>query len=207
MTRPLPEAADPNPAFASTTNQAGSAFNCWGPGGQAFTDPNDNPGNPGNPTSNQGAHLTGSYAYNAYLLRDTPSGDNTVLYGSKGANNARNASWLYVPPVPSSSEVPAICDGVWSTAWPKEADNITGVPSLYAPAGTGTMNIGNNWTRICIARHGMAINVGFMDGHATTVQLPDLWTLKWHKGWNLANLPTPNDLTTVRNTIKNMYKG
>ena len=31
----------------------------------------------------------------------------------------------------------------------------------------------------------MAINVGFLDGHAALVELPDLWKLKWHKGWDL----------------------
>jgi prepilin-type processing-associated H-X9-DG protein len=33
--------------------------------------------------------------------------------------------------------------------------------------------------RFCIARHGQATNIVFLDGHAETVALADLWSLKW----------------------------
>ena len=53
----------------------------------------------------------------------------------------------------------------------------------------------------------MAINVGFMDGHATTVSLPDLWTLRWHAEWDSKQIPGgyPNGLTTIARTIKSEY--
>ena len=35
--------------------------------------------------------------------------------------------------------------------------------------------------RFCVDRHDYAINVGFMDGSARNVRLPDLWKLRWHK--------------------------
>jgi hypothetical protein len=103
-----------------------------------------------------------------------------------------------------STEVPCVVDGIWSNGWPK--DDELPPDSLYQPAGPGpNMNIGNNWTRCCIARHGMAVNVGFEDGHASTVQLPDLWRLRWHSKWNLtivnANMPQ------IRAKIKDLYKG
>jgi prepilin-type processing-associated H-X9-DG protein len=50
---------------------------------------------------------------------------------------------------------------------------------------TSTVNVGSvsanfsMMTRICMARHGRAINVVFFDGHAETVNLPDLWGLQW----------------------------
>ena len=71
------------------------------------------------------------------------------------------------------------------------------------PAGGPPMSISNNWTRLCVARHNMAINVGFMVGHVSTVPLPDLWTLPWHREWdvNLVNFDK------VRADIKARYKG
>jgi prepilin-type processing-associated H-X9-DG protein len=83
---------------------------------------------------------------------------------------------------------------------------------------------GNQWTRIMVARHFMAINVGFLDGHATTVSLPDLWNLKWSGTWDLTSpISGPSgyppsgsmqhmgsqvsNLPTWRNTILSEYKG
>jgi prepilin-type processing-associated H-X9-DG protein len=65
------------------------------------------------------------------------------------------------------------------------------------------MNIKPNWKRIVIARHYMAINVAFLDGHATTVQLPDLWRLKWHRDWD----NNAYNYDNIVSTIKARYKG
>jgi prepilin-type processing-associated H-X9-DG protein len=38
--------------------------------------------------------------------------------------------------------------------------------------------------RICLKRHaGRFVNVAFVDGHAESVLLPDLWQLKWSNGF------------------------
>ena len=104
-----------------------------------------------------------------------------------------------------SAEVPVICDGIWPTAWPKDETAIDDVPaSLYDNTGGGTsMNIGNNWTRICVARHRSAINVGFMDGHVTTTELQDLWNLPWHRQWNKTHF----NYDTVKDKVKSRFKG
>jgi len=219
--RLCPEATEPNPLYPSTGNQPGTAFNCWGPGGQAMTDVNDN-GNGGpvaNPQSNVGRKLMGSYTYNGYLLRVDASGASNTLCAS---GQGMFEQWLQVPPVQHSSEVPAMCDGVWPTAWPKEKDACPN--NLYSDTGVPpALSISNNWTRIVIARHRTAINVGFMDGHASTVELADLWKLQWHQGWNLQQYMTggptgsppvvaaptyggPVDLVAIRNKIRGLYK-
>jgi prepilin-type processing-associated H-X9-DG protein len=126
-----------------------------------------------------------------------------------------------VPPLKKTTEIPIIFDAVWPTAWPKDppppADSSwvsEGPPgSLYAPAGGPPMAIGNNWTRVVIARHNMAINVGFMDGHATTVDLPQLWFLKWHGPasgplqWNPPTETTNPKFSEIKKAIRDAYKG
>jgi len=216
--RLCPEAFESNPAYASAdnnTNQPGTAFNCWGPGGQAMEDYSD----VSNPQNKNGRHLMGSYGYNGYLLRVHESGNSNTLLGG---GQAKYLNWIHVPPVRSSVEVPVIFDSVWPSAWPKETDAVPN--NLYADTGAPpALSIGNNWTRLCVARHGMAINVGFMDGHVSTVPLPDLWTLRWHNDWNLSKPqitgptgypPTTDaitygnavDMNAVRTKIKNLYK-
>jgi len=178
--RLCPEAPEPNPALmpnplpTGTTagpNMFGSAIYCWGPYGQAMRYFDDK----GNTQ-----HMAGSYTFNGYLLKSDISGDDTGLAKS---NNASNLKWLWVPPVKRGSNVPVISDGTWPSAWVKESEDITqsgdnGVPNLYNPAdnGSGGLDINkNNWRRVMVARHYMAINVSFMDGHASTIPLPDLW--------------------------------
>jgi prepilin-type processing-associated H-X9-DG protein len=58
-----------------------------------------------------------------------------------------------------------------------------------------------NWRRIMVARHGMALNISYVDGHAATVSLADLWKQNWHRGWK-----SPN--TTIQESIrKNIRAG
>src|SRR3954463_16379326 len=63
--RLCPEAEEENLATPAG-NEAGTASNCWGPRGQALTDPNDNGGG-GTPQNKVGRHLMGSYCFNAFL--------------------------------------------------------------------------------------------------------------------------------------------
>ena len=44
--------------------------------------------------------------------------------------------------------------------------------------------------RMCIRRHGKAVNVSFFDGHAENVRLQKLWTLDWNREWHAPN-PLP----------------
>jgi prepilin-type N-terminal cleavage/methylation domain-containing protein/prepilin-type processing-associated H-X9-DG protein len=188
--RLCPEASDaPNPKFAAITNNPGGAFYAWGPKGQALQDPNT------------GKSLTGSYCLNGYLLREHSSGNNGSLVGS---GQAGAKSRLLIPPFRRSSETPVLSDGVWSTGWPKEADAVP--DSLYDPARLNGANMDINYSnmaRVCVARHFFAINVGFLDGHASTVQLPELWQIPWHRQWNP---PTGATYDNIKKQLKAMYK-
>jgi prepilin-type processing-associated H-X9-DG protein/prepilin-type N-terminal cleavage/methylation domain-containing protein len=217
MVRRCPEAAEPNMPYWPTTpvtgntpgpNMPGTAFNCWGPYGQAmrYFDPATWPP--------EASHMAGSYTDNGYALRISSSGNATTLLQS---GQAGSADRLLKYPIRNASETPVLSDGVWPTAWIKSADNnITGgnrIYSLYFSAATapnpptaGQLSISNNWRRIMVARHGFAINVAFADGHAETVQLPDLYYLKWHAVWNPLDLPGGQTLDSIRDYLRSLYK-
>jgi len=179
--RLCPEAALPNPAYTfdpatGDPNMPGAAFAHWGPGGQAMQY-FDHTWKPGQPPK----QLAGSYGFNGYCLRmDAGGNTNTLLNEAGGGNQALGRKRIWVPPLRYSAEIPIIYDATWPNGWPKMTDPLPNPLNLYAPAGAPAMNIGNDWTRVLIARHRMAINVGFMDGHCTTVELPDVFKLKWH---------------------------
>jgi prepilin-type N-terminal cleavage/methylation domain-containing protein/prepilin-type processing-associated H-X9-DG protein len=153
----------------SGQTDAGTAFNCWGPGRPV-----------------QGG-MMGSYFINNYLLRlgiATPTDDNSSISQSGGKKE-----WFWNIPLTEgkSSSIPILCDGIWQDGWPQESE---GPPAAPRTILTGDKN--GNMTRVCIARHnGAHINVVFVDGHATTVALQDLWTLDWHRDWKRPN-PLPN---------------
>jgi len=204
--RLCPEATTPNPSYAydpatGTPNMPGTAYNNWGPGGRAmqYFD-----------TDGTKKQLQGSYTFNGFCLRSHPSGDDAVLAKS---GQAADLALLWVPPFKRTAEIPIIADGTWPTAWPKDPRVANQGPpaSLYDPAGN-PMNIGNNWNRVCIARHGMAINVGFFDGHVGKVELPDLWTLPWHgpssgpTAWQVPDETTNPKMSAIKASIRAAFK-
>jgi len=99
----------------------------------------------------------GSYTLNAWI---TP--------------NFFNRSGIHKFPSPKgASNIPIFCDGIWVNTWPSDYD---------APPASlirGDTNPNFQMSRVCIARHGKAINVLFADYHVDRVALPDLWKLQW----------------------------
>ena len=55
-------------------------------------------------------------------------------------------------------------------------------PGRLDPHVTAGVGQGMAYT-VSIARHGRAVNVAFLDGHARTVRLEELWRLKWNNAW------------------------
>jgi prepilin-type processing-associated H-X9-DG protein len=85
-------------------------------------------------------------------------------------------------PVREPGRVPLLGDCVRDGGIPKHTDllptNLTAPVPLRFPASYEVVNLGMR--RFCLARHGRAINIVFMDWHAETVPLPELWRLKWN---------------------------
>lgn len=83
-------------------------------------------------------------------------------------------------PARSADRIPLFADATWPNGWPRHTDPapISLGPHRCAPGLPYTMD------RIfCIPRHGRAINVAFLDGHARPVPLAELWQLKWNNVW------------------------
>jgi prepilin-type processing-associated H-X9-DG protein len=78
--------------------------------------------------------------------------------------------------------VPLLGDGVYYWAIPKHDDPPPA--NLLAPCATrfppSYEPINGGLRRFCIARHGRAVNMVFLDGHAETVELTELWRLRWN---------------------------
>ena len=223
LVRRCPEAQEPNMPYWPTTpvtgtdpgpNMPGGAFMAWGPYGRAmrYFDPATWPP--------EASHMMGSYSGNGYELRSV-GGNATALFGEAGGGSSAaqrelGKNRLLKYPVKNASEVPTLSDGTWPNSWIKSTDNImTGggrIYSLYFSAAQnqgppgGTMDIGNDWRRIMVARHGFAINVVFADGHAETVLLPDLLKLKWHALWNPLDLPAGQTPEMIKEYLQSLYK-
>jgi prepilin-type processing-associated H-X9-DG protein len=99
-----------------------------------------------------------------------------TLCASYGHNSTAFGS--FVATLIRGVETPVIADSIYYNSFVNEWGS---APSdlesgLNAQGQTGG-------TTVCIDRHSMAVNVGFMDGHAENVKLPDLWTLRWAPNW------------------------
>jgi len=110
---------------------------------------------------------SGSYGINLWLL-------------PKGAYMAQfppSKSYPKLSSVRQSSEVPMVADSIWVGSWPDNNDVV--LPDTKA--GWGYHQDGYFMGRFCIDRHRHAINVAFVDGHVSRVELQDLWKQRWHR--------------------------
>ena len=96
------------------------------------------------------------------------------------------------------SETPMFTDANWRHFWASPTDRPPRAPTYNlennGPVSTSAVTDPNTLIhplqRAVMDRHGKAINVSFADGHAETVKLRSLWTLRWSKGWAApASLP------------------
>ena len=114
--------------------------------------------------------IAGSYGINGYCLiprsATTYEGGVSVEHGWKTAGG-RGASY-----------VPWFIEALRFDLWPLET---------HAPAANEFAAwSGNNMARCCINRHEGFLNAAFMDWSVRKVGLKELWTLKWHKTFDIS---------------------
>jgi prepilin-type N-terminal cleavage/methylation domain-containing protein/prepilin-type processing-associated H-X9-DG protein len=166
-----PTARDPVGGALPTGNDGtGTAFNCWGP------------------TRPATGGLMGSYAFNGWLYRHSVPGFDDSTLVLTNALGMREWFWQ-LPMIGATPNIPTFSDGMWVDGWPREGDT---PPTPPATLITGDKNSADHMRRICLNRHAMRVNVAFLDGHAESVDLRNLWTLQWHRQWQ-----TPTPLPTL----------
>ena len=121
-------------------------------------------------------NVSGSYAINGWVY-----GDDADLPGLRGGERygmGPKEAW-HTLPAKNSSDVPLFADSGWVDAWPFDTDS---PGDLVSGNGFGQIP---EMPRVCIKRHNKRIsNVSFLDGHAESVILPNLYKLKWSTVFN-----------------------
>jgi len=142
-------------------------------------------------TPQKGGFKIGSYSINRNINYNDKRG-NPPSSATANSSQSFGPTIAYVKP---SHEVPVFFDSVWvdGNAFPNgtEQAQVALPPNLTGQPATTVASNNDHW-RFLIARHGRAINVCFADGHATTVQLPDTFRMRWSPYWvpyTLKNLP------------------
>jgi prepilin-type N-terminal cleavage/methylation domain-containing protein len=141
-------------------------------------------------------NFQGSYGFNGWLYSGNYSVADVILNASD--------DWKYLTEqdVHKPSNTPLFADEVWVDGWPEETQG----PAVNLYDGNLNPVIG----RYTIARHGGAapgsaprsittsvglpgaIDIAFIDGHASLVRLSALWGLDWHNNWVVpATIPSP----------------
>lgn len=148
-----PEASEPS-------NGWGSATLAWGPAAGGFLN-----------------NKSGSYAFNGWLYAfEIDPGFTKGMRGGERYGLSPRSAFIDLPTA-ESSRVPAFIDSGWVDAWPFETDPVGDLVS----AGNGTSG---GMPRVCLKRHNKRfVNAVFLDGHAESVRLPDLWKLKWSRAF------------------------
>ena len=126
----------------------------------------------------------GSYGINAWVGGWNLEAYESYLgsgYGDMESKSFRSGSF-------ATSNVPAFADCVWVDTVPLDTDQATSLTNNEIEGYDFGLD------RVCIDRHEMAVNVGFLDGSAKKVKLEDLWTLKWNRVWqSVWDIELPDD--------------
>jgi len=171
-TRLCPEASDPSTHNTAVQPWWGTAHYAWGNSLETGNDPFT------------GQPLTASYGLNGHLY-NAGSG-----IGSIGGSATQSYS---VPVSRQDTQIPAFVDSSWRHLTPKPTDPASPNNSLEDPGPDNSVATTLPISFIMLNRHNKAVNVSFLDGHASTTKLPDLYKLYWSKDWvpPLATPPIP----------------
>lgn len=115
---------------------------------------------------------TYSYGINGYITNPL-----TLLIPEAAEEFAR---YWRTPYVKNSASVPMFLDCEYLVGWPRPDDN--------PPQWEGEpwfQDLSNNMLRFCRDRHNGAINGAFLDFSVRKIGLKELWTLKWHRNYDV----------------------
>jgi prepilin-type N-terminal cleavage/methylation domain-containing protein/prepilin-type processing-associated H-X9-DG protein len=146
-------------------------------------------------------YLAGSYGMNGWVYNLNFSSQlggfpSPAHWSGTYSTDAANYANYFVNPrnAVKSANTPAFFDCNWHDAWPYDFKMPTGIKIDQPPNTAQGVRGGVQYTtadppvtaanqsqmcRVCMERHGKAINVVFLDGHAATIPLAQLWLLQW----------------------------
>lgn len=166
-----PDAPLMNPTMSAVGVNFGTANSQWGN------------------STETGPGVTSSYGLNGWLYATLNAADTEggILTGEKVPAGAPGYGYA-LPSSINDSAIPAFADCNWRHVYPLPNDpapqsiqdpnkNTALVSVTFHPIG-----------RIIMDRHDKAINVSYMDNHAETVKLKDLYNVSWSLNWKP---PTP----------------
>lgn len=154
----------PSPEIPGASHR-GSTYHTWSPANSTYA------------PSAWGALIdySGSYGKNGWVAN--PAGNRWYF----DANMDENA-WHREQMAEKPSLVPLLLDSAWVHTLPLSSDPPPPQFDYVDPTG-----FGQNMKLHCMDRHLGAINGLFLDGHATRIELKEIWTLKWHPLFNTEN--------------------
>ena len=126
---------------------------------------------------------------------ETPEGGKILVISSYNINSWTNDMtadrdhrkeiwfWKSVQSVRSSSNIPVLADGTWNDGWPFPNDDPPAYDGEFGGYDGSAKT--DEMKHFCISRHGEYINGLFMDWSVRKIGLKELWTLKWHRGFDL----------------------
>ncbi len=176
--RCCPEATIPGTAMGGGEYGGNGTFSAWGvfSGGWDYTVKGD----------------YGSYGWNGWCGNPPPGTPSDL-----GQNHPIDWNWRTAN-VPAADTIPLMGDAQWIDAWPHHTDR--------APDYEGQPWFADhvwNMLRVCINRHSGNVCWVFLDGHARTVGLKELWKIKWHRTFDLNAGPTRAEWPAWMRDFKN----
>lgn len=127
----------------------------------------------------------GSYGLNAWIC---DAGKDPLVF--------KNDAYWNRPDSKGGYTIPVLLDGMYTAGWPDDSSVPPDVDGQLPQEPT----LAEQMKKFCINRHqNGTINSLFMDGSVREVGLKELWTLKWHREfnvnghWTKAGGITPND--------------
>jgi prepilin-type N-terminal cleavage/methylation domain-containing protein/prepilin-type processing-associated H-X9-DG protein len=172
-----PAASDPSP------HEYGSSTTAWN--GKLHTPP-DNGWSWFHTAGPPEQWWTGSYGFNSWMYCNyaaTYDQTHALLY------------WTNLSDVRPSPNTPMFFDCMWVDAQ-VQVSLESGTDDPTPTNLTGNVNgafPSNHTARVCLDRHGKAINAVFADGSASLIKLADLHKFSWFRGerWSSFNTPLP----------------
>jgi len=124
--------------------------------------------------------LRGSYGLNGYVCDPLPEINPEPTIDGR--------TWR-TSLVKGPSNIPVLTDCRFSSAWPDDIDPPPEYEDPHPPYKWTALDGHRMWLA-CTDRHNGGINSLFMDWSVRKVGLKELWTLKWHRQFNTANVWT-----------------